>query len=303
MDEELVGEINLNAEYGMKPASAEMGSDYSVQSYFDLATNTTVASNHKLDWEIAFSCDSTLVMLNQAISDLRVAKYNGNWTDLVDETTLEFGWDSPSGTSDDFFIGSAIDQIYIVKRGFNTLGEERGYRKIFVEANDGAYTITTALLDGTDERQFTVDTDPAYNFVYAHLENGQVNVAPPKEDWDIMFTHYLYIYDPETEPFPYQVTGCLINPHYVRAYRTAEYTFDEVDWALAQTFNMTEKWDEIGFDWKVFDFDLGFIVDETIIYLVESTEGEFYKMKFTSFYNDQGDKGYPQFMVQKLLEE
>ena len=58
--------------------------------------------------------------------------------------------------------------------------------------------------------------------------------------------------------------------------------------------------DVIGYDWKVFDFDLGFVVDENRVYIIQDTDSDLYKLVFTSFYDSEGNKGNPQFTYQKL---
>ena len=64
---------------------------------------------------------------------------------------------------------------------------------------------------------------------------------------------------------------------------------------------LTDDLDEIGYDWKIFDFENGkYIIDVQRVFIVKSTEGFYYKLRFIDFYNQDGLKGYPKFEFQKL---
>jgi hypothetical protein len=294
------GEINLNAEFGLKLGEAEMGSDYLYQSFFDLGLNEVVGQNEKLNWEIGLACDSNFVILNNAISGLRVARSPYDWDNTVTIEGLNFGFDFPEGQRDDYFIGAQLTDVYVLDLGLDVEGLPRGVRKFGIDPTDEGYLVTSSSLEGDDLVELNIETNDSHLYKYVHLQFGETEVAPAKNDWDIVFSHYLHIFDPETEPFPYQVTGCLINPNQVTVHESSELIFNEVDFQIAENLEYSNFLNVIGFDWKDYDFDLGFIVDETRVFVIQSTEGDFYKLQFTSFYNEIGVKGSPRFNFQKL---
>ena len=54
---------------------------------------------------------------------------------------------------------------------------------------------------------------------------------------------------------------------------------------------------------STFKFKRGLRTDEDRVYVVEDHEGFRYKLRFTSFYNELGEKGHPQFTFQRLQED
>ena len=296
--------INLNSEYGVKFGSIEMGSDYRYQSYFDLETNSVVGFNLKDEWDLGFSCSNEEhVILNSAKTNLRVAKFEGNWDEVIDIESLEFGYDLPSGNLDDLAIGTEFNSIYVINRGLDVEGEELGYLKFSVSYTDPTYTVTFADVDGSNEDEIEMQQDMNFNYLYLDFDEGQKLIEPEKSEYDILFTHYLYIYDPETEPFPYMVTGVLLNPNSIECAEVFDLDFDEIKVDDLSNYEFSNQRDIIGFDWKYFDFDEGFITYPEMNYVVRSTEGDRYKLHFTSFYNEDFEKGYPQYEIQKIQED
>jgi len=302
MEERYVGEINLNQEYGLRVGSSSLNSDYSEQAFFDLGTGVNVSSNQKFIWDVAISNTDGFVQLNSAKSNLRATVLDVEWGENVDPQILdELLWDPPHGIASELAVGSIEDQLFILDRGLNESGEAIGYKKAKLQINsDNSVELTVASLDGTDETVYDWVPDLDYTFTYVHFENGVVEVAPPKTEWDLVFTSYLHVFDPDTEPFPYQVTGCLINQYEVEVAQTDELSFEEIDLNLATELSYTDSLDAIGYDWKYFDFDLGFVVFDDRVYIIKDTHGHMFKLNFQSFYNDLGEKGNPQFRFQKL---
>ena len=304
LESNLIGVINLNEEFGLQLAEVEMGTDYRFQSYFDLETNMTVASNLKTEWELAFSSlEEGYVSLNSAISDLRIGVYEGNWDDIIDPETLEYGWDDPTGVIEGLAIGNDFEPVYVLNRGLDLNDESVGFMKMRITHQVDSYTLLFADLNGDNEQTIEIPKDQTYNYAHLNLTEGLKLIEPPKSDFDIYFSQYLYIYDPETEPFPYLVTGCLINNSDVEVAEVFDLPYEDISWSDIANYEFFSTRDIIGFDWKEFDFEDGFITYPEMNFVIKSTEGDYYKLHFTSFYNDQFEKGYPQFEFQKLQEE
>jgi hypothetical protein len=301
-NETQVGTVNSNALYGIKTGNVSIGENYEYQAYFRFEENQNVGENLKFNWELGLSCSDGYVKMNNSISSLRIAKTELEWSASVEPDDLNFGWDMPSGQQEDLFVSDDFAYVFIMDRGVDAAGNSRGYKKFQVDFDGVIYLVRTAEINGSNEQIFEVEQNSTHSFRFLHLDNGIVDIAPPKTDWDLQFTHYLHIYDPETEPFPYQVTGCLLNPFNTRATEVTETQFDEIDWDVIQSLEYQSHLDVIGFDWKFYDFDLGFVVDDSRTFVVETSVGQFYKIKFTSFYNEEGEKGNPQFLMQRVKE-
>ncbi len=299
--EELAGIINLNEEFGLKLGSTSIGEDYSMQTYFDLGSNQNVGSNNKELWDLGFSSSGAHIILNSAKSGLRAAQIESAWEESIIKSDWELDFDLPTGNLEDLCIGTSFEETILIDRGLTSSGEEIGCVKVWVSFENGSYFIKVSNLDNSMEQEFVLEQNSIYNYVYLNVAIGQVSVAPPKVEWDLIFTHYLHVYDPETNPFPYQVTGCLINSEGVSVTEIGDIPFDEINMQTTEGLTFSEEWDEIGFDWKYFDFDLGFITLDNRVYIIKDTEGETFKLRFTSFYDNNGVKGNPQFEFQKLI--
>lgn len=304
LDSILQQSINSNDEFGLTIGQIEMGTGYEVQSYYDLGTKSMVSSNLKTEWDLAFSCNlDGHILLNSAKSDLRVAKFDGDWSDPIIIEDLAFLYDLSDGNIENMAIGQDFSTVYILNRGLDLDLEEIGFVKLQFSQMEDAYEVIVAELDGSNEQSFIVDIDPNYNYRYLNLDTGLKTIEPMKGEYDLHFTHYLYVYDPETEPFPYMVTGVLSNPNGVEVAEIFDLPFEEIEYNDALAYEFSDQRDVIGFDWKFFDFEDGFVTDPSLNYVIRSTEGDLFKLHFTSFYNDSFEKGYPQFELQKLRQD
>ncbi len=301
IDPTLLGYVDNTNPYSPRFGEAAMGSDYAMQIYYDLGSNKTVGQNHRTAWDIAFSCDELEhVILNMGKNDIRAANANTDvWEDVSSAEDLEFVWDSSSGHTDSLAIEN-MENIYVVNPGQSGEGNQEELRKISVQYLDGAYTVRHSLLDNSDEQVLSFEKDETYNYIFLNFEQGIVSIEPPKEDWDLVFSIYLHIFFPDTDPFPYLVNGCLLNPNTVEAYKEFDIAYEDINRESINEELLIVDRNVIGHDWKFYDFELGYLTDENMNYLVKSTEGDLYKLHFTSFYNSQGETGYPQFEYQQI---
>jgi hypothetical protein len=62
------------------------------------------------------------------------------------------------------------------------------------------------------------------------------------------------------------------------------------------------SYEEIGFDWKIWSLTANkYTVDQNKVYVIIDSKGDYYKLKFVDFYDDQGRKGYPK-MAWEILK-
>jgi hypothetical protein len=307
----------------VKTVSIELKNDYRYQVYFDLNSGQVVSTNLKREWDLGFECSPQGWHIILNTSNFMVASGTGS-TDFyapIDTTGYTWYFDKSDGNLDSTAIGEWFswslpdsskvytNEVYVIDRGYDELGNLRGLRKVvFQELEGDEYTFRYANLDGSNENSFTVTRDPSVNFMCFSFDGGgqQINLEPPKYTWDLLFTQYTtLLYTNEGEPYPYIVTGVLSNRTGIEVAQDTLYDFLTIDRNEAISLEYNTIQDEIGYDWKDVVGDptsgsVSYEIIQGINYMVKDQEGFFYKLRFISFYNNNGEKGYPTFEYQKL---
>ncbi|WP_044206299.1 HmuY family protein [Flammeovirga sp. OC4] len=138
--------------------------------------------------------------------------------------------------------------------------------------------------------------------------------AEGSEGWDIVLAYYNGKAHDGTEYVPYMMTGALVNKGETKAIRLNKeeleeggetfISYDEVSYADAMNLTLSSEVDAIGSDWKALDFaTFTYKIVENQYYIIETTDGVFFKLAFTGFYNDDLEQGYPAFKFQRLIAE
>jgi hypothetical protein len=307
----------------VKTVVIELTKDYRYQVYYDLGSGEVVSTNLKNQWDLGFECgaEGWHVILNT--SNFMVAAETG-LTDFdlpIDTAGYQWKFDVSSGNPDSTAIDNWVEfsspdsvkaysnEVYVIDRGYDEAGNLRGLRKVlFGEVDDSTYRFRYANLDGTAENTFIIKKDPSVNYTFFSFDDGgkQLSLEPPKYDWDLVFTQYttLLITD-EGDPYPYLVTGVLSNPLSIAVAQDTLYDFATISLDVVDNFIYSLQQDEIGYDWKdiVGDVNTGnvsYAIVEGLNYIIRDREGFYYKLRFISFYNNNGDKGYPTFEFQRL---
>ncbi len=281
-----------------------MGSDYANQLFFGLSSATIISQNNREIWDLGFSCaaGSRHIILN---SSKYMALSVTNETDLSavsSSTPVEWIYDDPAGALDSLaFRDWELNKVYILDRGVSITGQQIGKMKLQITAMDETgYTIQWAgTLNSQASQTAFIPRNGDYNFAFFSFNTNQtVNVEPPKNEWDLCFSSYTYVYDDGT---PYLVTGVLSNRNLTRVIES-ELAFDEIDFTYAETATYTADIDIIGYDWKFYDFDLAtYVIQYDKVYVIKSVEGLYYKLRFLDFYDQNGNKGAPGFELQEIV--
>jgi len=301
LEAEWVDTINLNDLYGNRTAAVTLGGDYRHQAYFSLVNDSLVGVFDKYTWDVGLTHDATpLLFLNSSIPGLRVARTTGAWSDPIDPAALVWEYDLSSRQPEDLAIGSDWEQVLVLDRGLDPDGAARGLKKFRLAAAPDGFTLTVANLDGTDAITFTAAPDADFHATQWSLDAGAVIAAPPKDRWDLLFTSYLVRFEDEAEPFPYQVTGALLNPCGRRAARLDGVPFATVALTPDVTSLLSDDADAIGYDWKTYDFELGYAVTEDLSFVVECGTHGTRALTFTGFVNSLGEPGSPAFTYRLL---
>jgi len=125
-------------------------------------------------------------------------------------------------------------------------------------------------------------------------------LEPEKNAWDLLFTNHHHKFD--NLALPFVLTQVLTNKHNgVVVAEDNNNNFFNITLKDTINYNFTNYWDEIGYDWKIRNSnDNSFTIDEKKSYVLKTTQGLFYKIRFIDFYNNIGEKGYPTFEIQRL---
>ncbi|MDP3441986.1 MAG: HmuY family protein, partial [Ignavibacteria bacterium] len=128
----------------------------------------------------------------------------------------------------------------------------------------------------------------------------------PKLGYDLLFSQYTtLLYTNEGDPYPYLVTGVLLNRTNTFSTMNDSLVFDSITREQVVDFNYTDQLDAVGYDWKdvVGDVSSGVVYYEVKPennYIIKNRNGYIFKMRFIGFYNQSGEKGYPTIEFQKL---
>ena len=296
---------------GVVTATAEMKPDYTMQVYYDLETNQFVKSTHREDWDFSYSCQAgvSAIYLNSAKRVRVFDTQSSDWSVPVNTGTTEWLYDESSGEPEKTALYGRVDgRIYLLDLGFTTTGSNIGFKKIrFVSNTEQVINIEYADIDGSDIKAISLTKDADYNFVYYSVKNGggQVFPEPKKDEYDLLFSYYttkVYETGSTTSFLWYAVTGALLNPTGVSVAVDSTDNFTGITYQDLNTFTFSNRRDVIGYEWKrLNDINTGtYTVLTGNTYMIHDRSGNFWKLRFTSFTNDLGYKGYPKFEVGKF---
>lgn len=285
----------------------EIGYPYTYQVYYDCSSNSVVKTNTRYDWDLSFECSSQgfHVLVNTAKGIFVANQGNVSFSSVNSTNGVTWLWDAPSGNLDSTAIGDwrNTNNVYIIDRQYDANGSHMGYRKVqFTAVTSQEFTFTYANLDGTNQNTYTIYKDPSKNFIHFNFDNGgeTLFLEPNKNDWDLLFSNHYHKFS--NLPLPFVLTQVLSNKHNgVLIAEDNNNNFHNIVLKDTANYTFTNNWDEIGHDWKIRNSqDNSFTIDPNKSFIIKTTEGLFYKIRFIDFYNSIGVKGYPTFEIQKL---
>ncbi len=282
--------------------------NYSYQIYFNLKNNTVVGKNLKTSWDFGFetSANGYHVILNMANAMFAYNTGKTVFTDVTDTSGFSaHKWDASSGGMDSTAIGDwrTTKPVYVINRGYTPSGSNQGMCKIqFLSVDANSYQVRFAQINGSGDMTLTIPKDSAYNFTFlSFASKATVMVEPPKATWDLVFTQYTDVFYNYNPPLPYLVTGCLLNRYNTKAILDSSILFSAVNYAYAQNKTLSSSIDVIGYDWKTYSFaSSSYALNSKMDYIIQNSEGLFFKVHFIGYYNSSGREGNPQWEYQKL---
>jgi len=289
---------------------------YDTQTWFNLHNKAVVTHNAFPDWDLGFESNGSghHIILNTSrfmhAGNTGSSDYYGITTNICDTMV----YDDSGGDLNKTAIGNWADfsdpmnpvfpkKVYIIDMGTDNNGVKMGYKKVaFDSLASSTYSVHFSNLDGSDEHTSAIVTDPARSFTLFSFQNGGsvVSLQPADKDWDICFTQYSTIlYDDKNVATPYLVRGVYINMAGTTAARDTLKKFEDITPANIPDYEFSSAQDAIGYKWKDYKND-SYKINPNIFYLIKDQNGEYYKLKFSGFYNESGERGYPSFQCISL---
>lgn len=289
---------------------------YDYQAWFSLRDMTVTSHNLFSDWDLGFESNGTghHIILNTSrfmyAGKTESTDFKGITSNICDTMI----YDDSNGNLKNTAIGNWADftntdnpvfpkKVYIIDLGSDNNGDLYGFKKVVFDhfAND-TYFIHFSNLDGSDEHDFQVGTDPKRTYTLFSFKNGGsiASVQPVNSDWDLCFTQYSTIlYDDNNVATPYLVRGVYLNPEGTTAASDTINSFYNMTPGDVDNYTLSSSQDAIGYLWKDYKND-SYKINPDIFYVIKDQRGEYYKLKFAGYYNKSGARGYPSFQINNL---
>jgi len=295
---------------------------YDYQVYFDFSSGTIVSENENMDWVLSFECADSGYHIRINSSDFwGIAHTRSTKLDSVFNESPEYIWgaDRSDGNPDSTAVGSWVsfnngipsytNEVYLLGK-YDGIDYNLAKKVQFISVSEESYTFLIGDPDVSNPDTILVMKDDRYNYTQFSIEeNSSIQIEPEKASWDILFAQYFTIlYTDDSIPAPYYVRGALINPNQVEAALDTTIHFLDVDYSNALQNSYSSAQDIIGHDWKSVTVDEAsnsaeYKVRPGYTYIVRDTDNELYKLRFKSYFNNSGIKGYPSIEFARLKTE
>jgi hypothetical protein len=280
-----------------KTSQVILGSDYGSQIYYNLSTNSVVNSNETIVWDIAFKVNENNIsaILNSSrivtLAHTNISDYN---TPLTEDyiNGLEFIHDESQGPN----WGTAIGDIYdgsdltILNLGVDINSQQLGLRRLQIDSvNDQGYFLTYGDIDLTYKSSILIPRSNEIEWLHFSLITETIqNLEPAIGDWDLYFTKYIEL----VEEIDYPVVGVLSVPEGMEIFDYPELSWDQLLVADWNTLEFSTAWNEIGYDWKAYDFENAeYSIDNERCFAIRTANGKEFVLRFIDFYDQMGNKG------------
>ena len=305
--------LTFSENFTASGGSAEInagGNEFPNVAFFDLSkiTQTSVDKNA---WDLAFySGDEFRVVLNPIVGNMAQSTGKTIITEVDADDTLGFGvtmvptytapkeavesWlDDVTGDLDDTAFGNietANNEVFIVS---NKTGGS--WQKVLITQAGDNYEVQYGDIGSEVVNTVNISKSSTHNFTYFSFTNdGEVDVSPAKDKWDFYFSEkiYSYFYSYEGYEVPYGFKNFITinrNNTKVAEVMIADNTYDEFSITDASSLSYGSNIDAIGSKWR--DGYAGTVYDDRF-YVINDSEGNYYKLKFLKMENTAGERGY-----------
>lgn len=231
--------------------------------------------------------------------------------------------DHPNGDIESTAIQTLLENeeenpVYLLKMGYEIgtetpspgsvaiAGNARGYKKIRILRQEDQYVLQYADLNATSHNVAVISKTPSHNFTFFSLDTkNTVSVEPEKNNWDLNFTVKTEIQElPEGGNTAYGFSDYveINNLGGVTAYRvhTSDFSYEDFTTENIEEDKFSSSQQIIGSSWREVTPPQREVLSN-LFYILKDANGNYYKLKFLSFLNENGVRGYPKFEY-KLLK-
>lgn len=293
-----------------------MGEDYNYQVFAELTTG----QQHQIaaaSWDLLVAFpegELPVIVLNGGIL-AKAAPLTAENAGLPPQE-LNYTNDHPHLVRDSLVIQPTVAREWMIDREviFYKDSPNRYRRLRIVHFSADSLELEMAPTDGSAKTTVVLTADEVNarpsRMALLHLDEGDRQDLLPGFRWQLLFTRYHHIFEEEPADSPfrvYSVTGALqpawlggTGAEVISTDSTQTTPYDSLSVDDSPNVTWLPEADVIGYAWKDFDFDLGYIVMEDRYYVLREADGATYKLRFVSFENDEGTKGHPAFFFQRL---
>jgi len=294
-------------------------SSYKNQIFYNLHDSAEVSTLLKTSWDLGFENSPTgwHVIVNSSCfmkTTLLTGQTFGSAADTIGKKWI---FNPSDGSADSLVAGRWFElrgndtigsnRLLLVDRGIDENGNPRGYRQLIIDSlRLGTYYFRVADMNGANSHSFSVNKHGNSNYILFSFSNpASAPSEPDNSTWDLLFSQYTtLLYTDAGAPYPYLVTGVVLNPNSVEVAVDSLTPFANITFDIAQNMSFSKHSDRIGYNWKRYSFSSGsYTVNSDIVYVIRDTKGYLYKLRFIGFYKyaiNTLEKGYPSFEYQKL---
>lgn len=286
--------------YAQSEDTVSVGAGYANQTWYNVETKAkhSVPLNN---WDLGFEISgfSASILFNNASGNTLFAVPNvsaseqnflaldtsgiNQWQKLYNsDTSWNLGAFNQNLSADPFDLGWGVynmnthiitgDSLYVIKFADGT------YQKLWlINLMGGVYNFRFANLDGTDDTQASITKSnfSGKNFGYYSIKNKTaVDREQLNSDYHLIFSKYITFL-----PTPYSVTGVLLNKG-IQAIKASKV---DVSTVKPDAYSYSDKINTIGYDWKRYDFTLGYVIEDSLAFFVKSDSNSIYKLILTGF--------------------
>ncbi|HEC44193.1 MAG TPA: hypothetical protein ENI20_15330 [Bacteroides sp.] len=286
---------------------------YTTQSFYDLGTNSVPADNENGIWVIKFGALSGDWHIGINSADYWGVYPSGTSVEdsiPANSPTEDWIFDRSSGDPDSSaFAGWVVfteedtiytEFIYLLGK-YDGISYKAKTAVQFLHVDDKGYLFRMKDWPSGEWKEYEILKSEIYNYIYFNAANRETvtGIEPEMNSWDLLFTQYGDIlYTDDGIPTPYYVRGVLLNSYAVTVAVDSVSVFQNISFEDLVSYRFSTIQDIIGYDWKDVEVDQTsntavYTIRPGITYIIRDTEDFFYKMRFISYYNDLGEKGYP----------
>ena len=307
-------ELPLDLEGVINSVQVDIGADYCYQKYYNIDENIVVGENLITDWDLAFHNTENAIRLNSA-KKMRAQNVEDPFIHDGDFANFYFNedpfssdyHDHPNGSIDSLAFNNGQQTLFkgyfVLDNGYDCNGHQLGYSLInIIDYNDSKYLIQVFNNNSSVFQEIEILKTDNGDYTYFSLTNNAI-MSIANFDWDLCFTQYTEFNVPSpgnpSITSPYLLRGVLQNSHVSVAIDTI-HSFSAITMNLISDYIFSFDRNTIGWDWKEYDSSQDLYIVGSPVYIIKTSDNNYYKLLFVDYYNDNGDKGAPMFQIEKL---